>query len=111
MTRRQSVVVEEHSALQLEVFLQERHGLDLALIFLETRRVFRETGNFFNKPDVGGLGNVLVTVDLGLLVAPVRKWCCVRPHGYFRREVDKLEVGRHGLELLLALSILDFDFE
>lgn len=111
MARRQGIVVEEHGALKLKVLLQEWHGLDLALIFLETRRVFRQTRDLLNIPDVGRLGDVLVAVDFGLLVAPVWKRRSVSPHGDLGREVDELEVRGHGLELLLVLAVLNSDLE
>jgi hypothetical protein len=111
VARSQSVVVEEHGALKLEVLLQERHRLDFALVLLEAWRIHRKARNFLNIPDVRGLSDVLVTVDLSLLVCPVRKGCRVGPHSNLGGEVNEFEVGGHSLELLLVLAVLDPNLE
>lgn len=107
----QSIVVEEHGALQLEVFFQEWYALDLLHLLLETRATRWQACDLLNIPDVTGLRNVFVAVDLSLLVCPVWEWRSVSPHGDFRGNMDKLEVRGHGLEVLTRLAVFDLDFE
>lgn len=78
----QGVVVVEHGALKLKVFLQEGHRLDLFHLLVQTRAVGWNARNLLNKPDVAGLSDSLVTVDLSLLVSPVGKRSRVSPHGH-----------------------------
>lgn len=107
----ESVVVVEHGALQLKVFLQERDVLDLARLFLCALRVLGQSGNVLGVPDVAGLQGVLVAVNFGLLVSPVRQRGRVSPHGDLGRNVDELEVDRHGLEVGAGLCAVNPDLE
>lgn len=105
----QSVVVVEHGALQLKVLLQERYVLDLLDLLDETGAVGGNTGNLLDKPDVAGLLDVLVAVDLGLLESPVWQRSGVSPHGDLGRVVNELEVRRHALKVLASLCTLNPD--
>lgn len=108
---RQGVVVVEHSALDLEPLLQERHRLDLSRLVVETRAIGRDGGDLIDEPDVGGLSDVLVAVDFLLLVGPVGKGGGVGPHCYFAGVVDEFELCGEGLECLAWLAVLYADLE
>jgi hypothetical protein len=107
----ESVVVVEHGALKLKVFLEERHMLDLARLLLCTLRIFRKGWNVLGVPDVACLEGVLVSVDLGLLVSPFRQRSGVSPHGDLGRNVYELEVDRHGFEVHAGLCAIHSDLE
>ena len=107
----ESVVVVEHGALQLKVLLEERHVLDLARLLLCALRVLGKSRNIFGVPDVASLKGVLVSVDLGLLVSPVRQRSGMSPHGNLCGHVNELELDRHGLEVHARLCAIHSDFE
>lgn len=111
MARGESVVVVKHGPLQLKVLLQKRYMLDLAWLVLQTLTVGGERWDLLDIPDVAGLLNVLVAVDLCLLVSPVGEGSSMGPHGDSGREMNELEVRRHGLEVLTRLATVDFDLE
>ena len=93
MTTCQRIVVIEDRTLEFNVLLQKRYVLDLLYLFNKARAISRYRWNLVHIPDVAGLLNVLVTVDLGLLVGPVRKWSGVRPHSNPRGGVNEFEVA------------------
>ena len=107
----ESVVVVEHGALQLKVLLEERHVLDLARLLLCALRVLGKSRNVLGVPDVAGLEGVLVSVDLGLLVSPVRQRSGMGPHGNLCGHVNELELDRHGLEVHARLCAIHSDLE
>lgn len=107
----ESVVVVEHRALELEVFLPERHGLDLAGLFVCAGILGREGGNVLDEPDVGGLGDVLVAVDFGLVVGPVGETFGVCPHGDTGRGVDDFHEGGECAELGLGFTLFEAKLE
>ena len=107
----EGVVVVEHGALELKVLLEERHVLDLARLLLCALRVLGESGNVLGVPDVAGLEGVLVTVNLSLLVSPVGQRSGVSPHGNLCRNVDELELHRHGLQVHAGLCAIHSDLE
>jgi hypothetical protein len=111
MAARQGVIVVEHSALDLEPLLQKRHRLHLSLLALEPRAVLWDGGYLVDEPDVGGLRDVLVAVDLLLLVCPVWERGGVGPHGDFGGVVDEFELCGEGFEFLVWLAVLDADLE
>ena len=76
----QCIVVVENSSLEFDVLLQERYVLDLLDLLNKARAVSRYGWYLVHIPDIARLLNVLVSVDLGLFVSPVRKWSGVRPH-------------------------------
>lgn len=104
-------VVVEHSTLKLEPLLEEGHRLDLALRLLATRMIGRQRSNILSDPDIGAGCNLLVTVDLLLLVAPLGQRLGVSPHGNFAWVVDELEVTGNRLEVLVLLSVLNSNLE
>jgi hypothetical protein len=65
-------VVVKHGTLKLEPLLEEGKRLDLALGLLTTRVIGRKRSDVLSDPDVRAGRNLLVTVDLLLLVAPLR---------------------------------------
>lgn len=99
-------VVVEHSTLKLEPLLEEGKRLDLALGLLTTRVIGLKRSNVLGDPDVGAGRNLLVTVDLLLLVTPLRQRLGVSPHSDLAWVVDKLEVTSNRLEVLVLLSVL-----
>ena len=104
-------VVVEHSALEFKPLLKEWNRLDLALRLLATRAVGGDRRNILSDPDVGAGCNLLVTVDLLLLVTPLRKRLGVSPHGDLAWVVDKLEVTGDRLEVLVLLAVLKTNLE
>jgi hypothetical protein len=104
-------VVVEHSALKLEPLLKEWNRLDLALRLLATRAVDGDRRNVFSDPNVGAGCNLLVTVDLLLLVAPLGQRLGVSPHGDLAWVVDELEVTGDRLEVLVLLAVLKTNLE
>ena len=103
MRARQGVVVVEHGALKLDPFPEEAQGLHLFGFLLVARVFGRQRRNVIDVPDVAGLLEVLISVDLSLLVCPFRQRRRVSPHSNLGRNVDELEVGGHGPEVTLAL--------
>lgn len=111
MAAGECIVVVEHGTLELKVLLEEGHVLDLARLLLCALRIFGQSGNVLGVPDIAGLEGVLVAVDLSLLVGPVRQRSGVSPHCNLGRDVDELEVDRHGLEVHARLCAIDSDLE
>lgn len=107
----EGVVMVEHGALKLKVLLEEGHVLDLARLLLCALRILRQSGNVLGIPDIAGLEGVLVTVDLSLLICPFRQRGRVSPHGDLCRDVNELEVDRHGLEVHARLCAIDSDLK
>jgi hypothetical protein len=111
MAASESIVVVEHGTLKLKVLLEERHRLDLARLLLCALRVLGKSGNVLGVPDVACLKGVLVSVDLSLLVSPLRQRSGVSPHGNLCGNVDELELDRHGLEVHARLCAIHSDLE
>ena len=88
MATRQCIVVVENSTLKLDVLLQERHVLDLFDLLNKAWAVGGYGWYFIHVPDIAGLLNVLVSVDLSLFICPVWKWGGVRPHRDSRGSVN-----------------------
>jgi len=70
----QGVVVVEHSTLELNPLSEEAEALDLLDLLDVTRILGGERRDVIDIPDIAGLLDVLVTVDFGLLVRPIREW-------------------------------------
>ena len=96
--------MEEHCSLQFKPLLEERHALDLALFSDQTRTSFGDRWNLVDKPDVGALAKVLVSVDFLLLVGPLWERGRVCPHCDFARIMNELELTGKTLEFLAWLS-------
>lgn len=111
MAAGKSVVMVEHGALKLKVFLEEGHVLDLARLLLCALRILGQSRNVLGVPDIAGLKGVLIAIDLSLLVGPVRQGSGVSPHGNLGGNVNELEVHRHGLEVHARLCAIDPDLE
>lgn len=111
MAAGQSVVVVKHGALELKVLLQEGHRLWLASLLDCAWASLWQTRDFLDEPDVAGLLDSLVSVNLGLLVSPVGQRSRVGPHGDLCGEMDQLEVRGHGLEVLTRLAVFNSDLE
>lgn len=107
----QRVVVVEHGALKLKVFLEEWHGLDFLGLLLVAGVGFGEGGDLLDEPEVGGLRDVLVAVDFLLFVAPVWERLRVRPHCDLGGVMDQLEEAGHGAEVLVLFAVFKLDFE
>jgi hypothetical protein len=107
----EGVVVVEHGALELEVFLEERHVLDLARLLLCALRVLGQGGDVLGVPNVACLESILVSVDLSLLVSPLGQRSGVGPHGNLCGNVNELELNGHGLEVHTGLCTIDSDLE
>ena len=67
----QGVVVVEHGTLELNPLPEEAQVLDLLWFLLVALIFTRKRRNVINIPDIAGLLNCLVTVDLSLLVGPI----------------------------------------
>lgn len=104
-------VVVEHGTLELEPLLEEGQLLDLALRLLTAGAISGQRGNVLDDPDVGTGRDLLVSVDLLLLISPLRQRLGVSPHGDLAWVVDELEVTRDGLEVLVLLAMLNSDLE
>jgi hypothetical protein len=111
MAASQSIIVVEHSSLQLEPFPEEGKTFDFALFLDQTWAIGRDRRDRVNKPYVGALGQILVAVDLLLLVGPVRERRRVSPHGNLTWVMNKLELSRETFELLVWFTIFDSDLE
>ena len=107
----QCIVVVEDGTLEFDILQQERYVLDLLDLLDKARAVSRYGWYLVDIPDVAGLLDVLIPVDLGLFVGPIRKRGGVRPHGDSRRGVDQFEVPGEAFELLLSLGVFDLDLE
>ena len=91
----------EHCSLEFQVFHDERHRLDLLRCPDISGVGWLQGWDFFNKPEVGRLEDVLIPVDFLLLIAPIRESLAVGPHCYFRGVVNQFELARHGSEVLV----------
>ncbi len=111
MAARQRIVVIEDGTLEFDILLQERYVLDLPDLLDKARAVSRYGRYLVHVPDIAGLLNVLVPIDLGLFVSPVRKRSGVRPHSNSGGGVNQFKVSRKAFELLPSLGIFDLDFE
>lgn len=107
----QLVVMPEHRSLELEPLSQEGQGLHLAFGLFTSLVVNRERRDVLDIPHIGARGNLLVSVDFLLLVAPFRERGGVRPHSNLARVMDELEVTGDTLEFLALLTTFDADFE
>lgn len=103
----QLAVVVEHGSLQLKPLLQEGQVLNLALRLLAASVIGSKGRNILYNPDVGARGNLLVSVDFLLFVSPLRQGLGVSPHGNLAGVVNKLEVARDRLEVLVVLAMLN----
>ena len=97
MATSQCVVMEEHSSLKLEPFLEERNMLHLPLGPDQALAVRRNGWHFVNIPDVRRLLEVLIAVDLLLLISPIWERRGMSPHGDFAWIVHELELSRQAL--------------
>lgn len=104
---RQLAVVVKHGPLQLKPLAEERQRLDLALLLLATRVVFRQRRNVFSNPHVRAGSDLLVAVDFLLPVGPLGKRVGVSPHSNLAGEVNELEVAGNSLEVLVGLASLN----
>ena len=111
MAAGEGIVVEEDGALQLKVLDKEWQTLDFPFFFDEARAILRNRWYLINVPNVAGLLKVLIAVDFGLLVSPIRKRSRVCPHCDSRWGMDQLEVAGHALQLLARFCTFDFDFK
>lgn len=111
MAAGESVVVEEHGSLEFKVFLEKWNARHLSSFSLQPIAISRQRGYLISIPNVAGLENILVAIDFSLLECPFWQRLGVGPHGNFGRMMDQLELTRHGLEFLIALGLLNFQFE
>ena len=107
----QCIIVVEDGTLEFDILYQERYVLDLLDLLDQARAISWNGRDLVHVPDIAGLLDVLISVDLGLFVSPIGKRGGVRPHGDSRRGVDQFEVSGETLELLLSLGIFDLDLE
>lgn len=105
------VVMVEHGALELNILPEETQVLHLLDFLLVAGVVLGERRDVIHIPDVAALLHILVTVDLGLLVGPVGQRTRVSPHGHLSRNMDKLEVCRHRLEVSTLALAINLDLE
>lgn len=111
VTTSQRIVVIEHGALKLNVLPQKRQGLGFAHLLLVALAVRRKGWDIVNIPDVAGLLDVLVAVNFGLFVGPVRERAGMGPHCDFGGHMDQLKVSGHCLEILARFTAFNLNFE
>ena len=85
--------------------------LDFPDLLDKARAICRDRRDIVHIPDVTGLLNILVPVNLCLLVSPLRKGCRMRPHSDSCRSVNQFEMAGKAFELLLALCVLNLNLE
>lgn len=93
MAAGQSIVMEEHSPLQLKVLAPEGEMFDLALFLYSTGAVFFQRLDCVHEPKIARLKDIFVAVDLGLLKGPLRKGGCMGPHRDASGHMDQLEMA------------------
>ena len=81
MRASQGVVVVEHGALELNPLPEEAQVLDLLGLLLVALVLSRKRWNVIHIPEIAGLLDSLVAINLSLLVGPVRERLSVGPHG------------------------------
>lgn len=101
----------EDGSLKLNVLLEEWQCLHFLLLFDVAGTVFWYRWDLLHVPDVTRLLKVLVAVDLGLLICPIRKRCGMGPHSYSGWSMNQLEMPSDTLELLPRLAVFELDFE